>query len=193
MRTAASLALALLLSPAIIVAQESAPSSTSSAPAAVATHAAAGRGSRTALGWISGGLGANSVGIGGSANLSVQYGPTIVSLRATSASEGIVFSNENVSEVAAVVGVGTTGSGAGHASVGVGVGRASGTRYHYGNLWSDNWVDAQPLGPALGLAWEAQVFLRSSAIGIGLYAYGDINSAQSFSGLSLCLQLGKLK
>jgi len=191
MRTALLLAIAVLLSPARLVAQDS---GTASVPSIARARPRTGR---PVYVWIGAGVGASSAGYGGSANLSLQYGATVVSLRTAEVTDAPFWSREDFSDVGVLFGVGTVGGEFSHASVAAGIAKVSGTLYGYsGSFFSTQdprRADTTSVGPNLGLPFEVQGFFQAGVIGIGLYVYGDINSVRSFGGVSLYVQVGKLR
>lgn len=54
--------------------------------------------------------------------------------------------------------------------------------------------DCQGVSTVVGLPIEVQAFWRpGSLVGLGLYGFANFNQAQSFAGLTLGLQLGRLR
>ncbi len=75
-------------------------------------------------------------------------------------------------------------------SLGAGVAIVSGTLR--GGLFSND--KNKSIGPTIGLPLEAQLFWHpSSAFGLGLYFFADINPEKTFDGVTLSIQFGKLR
>jgi hypothetical protein len=50
------------------------------------------------------------------------------------------------------------------------------------------------ISPVIGLPLELQAFWRPGGlVGLGLYGFANLNQAQSFAGVTLSLQLGRLR
>jgi hypothetical protein len=139
------------------------------------------------IGWVDGGLGEDPGGISGGAGFSYQTGPSLLSIRWVAIAElqldlwGTSGPAEGVWDVGALYGrIAKTSWGLASVSAGlslVGVSDNKGvSTYHP------------------GIPVESQLFWTpTSAFGIGLYAYGNLNSKKSFFGALLCLQIGKLR
>ena len=52
---------------------------------------------------------------------------------------------------------------------------------------------ASEYGDTVGLALEAQSFVRLSVVGVGVYGFANVNPEASFLGATLSLQLGRLR
>jgi len=140
----------------------------------------------------------STVGIGANVGLSVQYGVAVVTLRTVALSDFKLLTHaEDFSDVGILFGVGTLGGKFSHASIAAGIAKVNGTLYAYhGSFFSTQdprRADTTGVGPNLGLPFEVQGFFQAGVIGIGLYVYGDINSVRSFGGVSLYVQVGKLR
>jgi hypothetical protein len=134
--------------------------------------------------WAGGGLGAGTEDFAGHLSVSYQTGANLFSLR-TAATAGIF--SEGFGDVALLYGRATRALKRYQASLARGVAVADG-------------CDAGGLGgcrdrpSVLGFPVEAQAFWRPSKVfGIGLYGFADINHLQSFAGVTLGIQLGRLR
>ncbi len=77
--------------------------------------------------------------------------------------------------------------------MGVGIARVTGSRFvgRPGIFASGRRAD---INPTIGVPIEVRLFARlSRASGFGLYVYTNVNEEHSFGGVTLCLQLGKLR
>lgn len=140
--------------------------------------------------WIAAGIGPSSLGfIAGSANASVHLDPVLISARATANAQDL-FGGDEFYDAAALVGIGAA-EGAGFASIAIGVGWVWGSRWAPGPGWFDG--TRSPVNGTLGFPLEAQVSLRGAAVGFGLYLFANLNAEQSFTGLTINLQLGSFR
>jgi hypothetical protein len=139
--------------------------------------------------WITGGLGVGSEDFAGTAGISYQRGAHLFSLR-----------------VAGTAGLFEDGFG----DVALLYGRASrvaDTRYRLGAAAGVSAADGcveegsgslfggcQDRQTVIGFPLEAQLtWLPAEFFGIGLYGFADLNRTRSFAGLTLSVQLGKLR
>ena len=78
-------------------------------------------------------------------------------------------------------------------SLGAGLSIVGGSRDDGLNLFGPD-KPREPVDPVLGIPLEIQVSIHPiNYVGIGLCGYTNINGVNTFSGITLCLQLGKLK
>ena len=135
--------------------------------------------------WVGVGLGAGSEDFAGSLNGSYQFGGNLLSLRA-SVTAGVF--DDGVGDYALLYGRATSPTAQHyHASVALGLGIVHGCRG--GGLGG-----CQDLPNTVGVPIELQLFWRpGSLIGLGLYGFANFNDEQSFGGLTLGLQLGRLR
>ena len=139
--------------------------------------------------WITGGLGVGSEDFAGTAGVSYQHGAHLFSLR-----------------VAATAGLFDDGFG----DVGLLYGRATrvaDTRYRLGAAAGISAADGcvtpgegalfsscEDRKTVIGLPLEVHVtWLPAEFLGVGLYGFADFNQTRSFAGLTLSVQLGKLR
>lgn len=136
--------------------------------------------------WVSAGLGVGALNSGGAdtyyagqVSAHWQRGRQILSLRGAGVAGICIFENDcNKADIGLLVGVGTTGS-AGHASVGAGIALVPGTEDFFSTV---------------GLPLQAQfLFDVGGVVGLGLYAFLDINPEQTFGGITLSLSAGDLQ
>ncbi|HEY3011183.1 MAG TPA: hypothetical protein VGJ36_00455 [Gemmatimonadales bacterium] len=142
------------------------------------------RGSNTY--WMGLGVGAGSEDFAAQLNASYQFGANIVSLRAA-ATAGLF--DDGFNDVALLYGRGTRSPASRfHAGAALGISVADGCRG--GGVFSS----CRDMPAVLGLPIELQAFWRPSRFfGLGLYGFGNLNHSQSFAGLTLALQLGRLR
>jgi hypothetical protein len=139
--------------------------------------------------WVTGGLGVGSEDFAGTAGISYQRGAHLFSLR-----------------VAGTAGLFDDGFG----DVALLYGRASrhaGSRYRLGAAAGISAADGcvtegsgsvfgscQDRPTVIGFPLEAHVtWLPAQSFGIGLYGFADVNRTRSFAGVTLSIQLGKLR
>ncbi|MBU4444988.1 hypothetical protein KJ656_07910 [bacterium] len=141
--------------------------------------------------WLSGGLGLSTLGsIAGSANASIQFKRILFTLR-TTANSASLFGDEFF-DVGLLVGLASQGRG-GHASVSVGFARVTGSRSDGLDLFGTG-AGREDIDPTFGLPIEVQLFGNIGRIlGLGLYAYANVNTEQIFGGITVNLRFGKLR
>ena len=134
--------------------------------------------------WVGAGVGAGSEDFAGHLNISYQSGANLFSLR-TAGTAGIF--SDGFGDVALLYGRATRAPERYQAAVAVGLAVADG-------------CDGGGLGgcrerpSVIGFPLEAQAFWRPSKIfGVGLYGFADINHLHSFAGVTLGIQLGRLR
>jgi hypothetical protein len=134
--------------------------------------------------WVGVGLGAGSEDFAGTLNGSYQFGGNLLALRA-SATAGIF--DDGFGDYALLYGRATPPAERYHASAAVGLGIVHGCRG--GGLGG-----CRDVPNVVGVPIELQLFWRpGSLVGLGLYGFANFNSQQSFAGLTLGLQLGRLR
>ena len=145
--------------------------------------------------WLNGGLGISSLGsLGGNANISVHFDKFLLSLRSTVNSEksGLFVGGDEFFDMGLLFGLAKSEQKQ-FFSIAIGIARVTGNHYiGEPGLFSDGHrVD---ITPVIGLPLEAQLFFRPTGfLGLGTYLYGNLNSEHSFSGITFCLQVGKLR
>jgi hypothetical protein len=134
--------------------------------------------------WIGGGLGAGSEDFAGHFHISYQTGANLFSLR-TAATAGL-FSH-GFSDVALLYGRATRAPERYQAGIALGLAIADGCE-------GSGLGRCRDRPSVIGFPLETQVFWRPSKVfGIGLYGFADINHLQSFAGVTLGIQLGRLR
>lgn len=135
--------------------------------------------------WLGAGLGVGSEDFAAQLNGSYQFGGNLLSLRA-SATAGLF--DDGFGDYALMYGRATSPTGKRyHASAALGLGIVHGCRG--GGLGG-----CRDVSNAVGLPIEVQLFWRpGSRMGLGLYGFANFNDEQSFGGLTLSLQLGRLR
>jgi hypothetical protein len=133
--------------------------------------------------WLGPGLGAGTNDFAAHFNFSYQTGANLLSLRA--ATTAGIFS-DGFGDVALLYGRATRPDRY-HASVAVGVAVADGCKG--GGLGG-----CRDRPSVFGFPIETQLFWRPSRVfGVGLYGFANLNQSQSFAGMTLGLQLGRLR
>lgn len=152
-------------------------------------------GERQRTWWVTLGAGrgdfGTETGIGASVSGAYQFGRTVLAVRSALtgdiletlfASTGDVIGTE---DFGVLVGR-ATDPGPTHASAAVGLGIAR-VRRATGSGGDSTTAH-------FGVPLEAQLFWRPTRVfGLGFYGYGNLNSGQSFWGLSVSVQLGRLR
>jgi len=136
--------------------------------------------------WIGAGLGVGSEDFAGSLNGSYQFGASVIALR-TTATAGLF--DDGFSDYALLYGRATPANGKRYqASAGLGISLVDGC--YGGGVFSD----CRDVPTVVGLPIEVQASWRpGSLIGFGLYGFANLNQTRSFAGLTLGLQLGRLR
>jgi hypothetical protein len=149
---------------------------------------------------INAGLGFGSSGASYGLNWSSRTERRLISLRYVRNEEFDLFGGlspaESVWDLGVLYGPCARG-GIGYASISAGLSLAGGVRRGQflsssgGMFGTDQYEKLNFL--TLGIPLEAQAFLTGSNIGIGIYAFANLNRKRSFAGALLCLQFGQLK
>ncbi len=141
--------------------------------------------------WASGGLGVGSDEFGVSANVAFQHGSHLFSLR-TAATAGLFQDHDGFRDVALLYGYATPTSSRHHAGAAIGIAIVDACVDSEGGLFSSSsCIDQRTV---LGLPIEAQLaWLPAKFLGIGLYGFGNVNRRRSFGGVTLSLQLGRVR
>ena len=136
--------------------------------------------------WVGVGGGVGSEGVGANVNASYQFGANVISLR-NSATSGLY--SDGFWDFALLYGRAARGTGKRyHAAAALGLAVVDGCR------GGDLFTACRDVSAAVGLPLEVQVFWRpGSLVGLGLYGFANLNRARSFAGLTLGLQLGRLR
>lgn len=139
-------------------------------------------------GWSSVGLGvADSPPIALATNLTYQFGANLVSARGTIVGEYCIENcdyEESFWDLGLLYGRSTMRKWV-QASIAFGP-ALTGRQDHHIDPIADEYT-------TIGLAGEMQLSAHLAFIGIGLYGFANINSRDSFIGLALILQIGKLQ
>jgi hypothetical protein len=110
-----------------------------------------------------------------SLSASVQWRRLLVSGRAAAVSSSVF---DNAVDLGLLGGVATPPGRPWHAGLAAGLGA----------------VEAPDGSRGVGVPVEAQLFWRfSKIVGLGLYAFGDLNGEAAFGGATLALQVGRLR
>jgi hypothetical protein len=138
--------------------------------------------------WLSAGLGAGTEDFAGSASLSYQHGVHLLSLRA--AGTAGLF-DDGFGDVALLYGRATlAGDRRYRASAALGLAVVDGCE----SAGDGGLGDCTDQGNPVGLPIEAQLsWLPTSYLGVGLYGFADFNRARSFAGVTLGLQVGRVR
>jgi hypothetical protein len=135
--------------------------------------------------WLGAGLGLGSEDFGAQLNASYQSGANLFSLRI--ASTAGLF-EDGFTDYALLYGRATRAAGERHllgAAVGVAV--VDGCR-------GGGFGGCQDVPAVFGLPLELQAFWRpGKTVGLGLYGFANFNRSRSFAGLTLSLQVGRLR
>lgn len=135
--------------------------------------------------WLGAGLGVGSEDFSGQLNASYQFSANLISFR-MAGTAGLF--DDGFSDYALLYGRATRGARDRHhlsAALGLAlVGGCSG-----GGLGG-----CQEIRSVLGLPLELQAFWRpGKVVGLGLYGFANLNHSRSFAGLTVSLQLGRLR
>jgi hypothetical protein len=139
--------------------------------------------------WLGAGLGAGTEDFAGSAHISYQHGVHLLSLRA--ATTAGLF-DDGFGDVALLYGRATrAGDRRYRASAALGLAIVDGCeKAGDGGLFGD----CTDRGTHVGLPIEAQLsWLPTTFLGVGLYGFADFNPARSFAGVTLGVQLGRVR
>ena len=139
--------------------------------------------------WLGAGLGAGTEDFAGSAHISYQHGVHLLSLRA--ATTAGLF-DDGFGDVALLYGRATrAGDRRYRASAALGLAVVDGCeKAGDGGLFGD----CTDRGTHVGLPIEAQLsWLPTTFLGVGLYGFADFNGARSFAGVTLGVQLGRVR
>jgi len=136
--------------------------------------------------WLGVGLGVGSEDAAGSINGSYQFGASVISLRA-----GVTAGpyDDGFIDYAVLYGRATRPAGKKyHASAGLGIGLLDGCEREGGLS------DCSGVSTVLGLPLELQASWRpGSLVGLALYGFANLNGTRSIAGLTLGLQVGRLR
>jgi hypothetical protein len=134
--------------------------------------------------WIGGGIGAGSHDFAGQLNVSYQTGVNLFSFR-TAGTAGIF--SDGFSDVALLYGRATRAPSRTLASLSLGLAVVDGCR-------GEGLGGCLDRPSVIGFPVETQVSWRPAKfLGIGLYGFANINHWQSFAGVTLAIQLGRLR
>jgi hypothetical protein len=164
---------------------------TAAALAAAAVHAELPEEPSKTTGWLYAGLGFGSHEFAASAAVNVKYIRFLGTLRATfmgTISGGFFGPGEEVYDVGLLFGYCPLKS----FSIAAGVAMVRGERYYGGDLLGggrpSEYIDA------VGVPIEVQFTpVKGRAVGLGIVGYVNINSEESFGGVTVGIELGKLK
>jgi len=136
--------------------------------------------------WVGAGLGVGSEDFGGQLNGSYQFGANLISLRI--ASTAGLF-DDGFTDYGILYGRANREAGDRHLlAIAAGVAVMDGCRG--GGIFSD----CREVSAVIGLPLELQAVYRpGKLIGIGFYGFANLNQTRSFGGLTLGLQVGRLR
>ena len=139
--------------------------------------------------WVNFGAGSGTISEDAfalSANATYQFGKNLLTLRA--AGTGELF-GKSIGDNGLLYGLALEQKRV-FISVGAGIAFVEGSISH--GLFSTR--EPEKIGPTIGIPLEIQLFWRPARfLGIGLYGFANLNPEESFAGVSLSLQLGKLR
>ena len=139
--------------------------------------------------WVNLGLGSGSISENAfalNANMTYQFGKNMLTLRA--AGMGELF-GKSIGDNGLLYGIALRQEQV-LFSVGAGLAFVEGSISH--GLFSTK--EPEKIGPTIGIPLEAQLFWRPTRfLGIGLYAFANLNPEESFAGITLGFQFGKLR
>jgi hypothetical protein len=136
--------------------------------------------------WLGAGIGAGSEDFGGQLNTSYQSGANLISFRV--ASTAGLF-EDGFTDYGLLYGRATQGAEERHLLAGaLGVALVDGCEG--GGIFSD----CRDVSAVIGLPLELQAFWRpGKVVGLGIYGFANFNQSQSFAGLTVSLQVGRLR
>ena len=148
--------------------------------------------------FVTGGLGAGSVGLGGTASLNIVHGKTLCAFRVASLEEFNIFGpspNLSATDFGVMIGrASRSRHGLSYAAAGVGlVHSVTRGRLVQPGVWFFGPEYERIERTTVGIPVELGAIAHVGVIGIGVSLFGDINPAQSFVGLALTVPLGKLR
>jgi hypothetical protein len=137
--------------------------------------------------WMSAGLGVGSEDFGGHAGLAYQHGVHLFSLR-LAGTTGLF--DDGFGDVALLYGRATRSATQRYrAGAAVGIAAVDGCVTSGGFLGG-----CEARRTVIGLPIEGQLsWLPAAFLGVGLYGFANLNRSRSFAGLTLSLQLGKVR
>ena len=128
----------------------------------------------------------NSLPLAFNLNFTYRHNLNLFSFRLTSV--GVLF-DRTLNDYGLLYGY-TLTSSALFTSIGAGLAVMSGTKY--AGLFSNE--KNKSIGPTIGLPLEAELFWHPvNPLGLGLYLFADINPEKTFEGVTLSIQIGKLR
>jgi hypothetical protein len=137
--------------------------------------------------WLGAGLGVGSEDFGGQLNVSYQFGANLISFRV--ASTAGLFEDEST-DYALLYGRATHDAQDRH-QLGAALGVAVVDGCRGGGVLSGGCRDVSGV---IGLPFELQAFWRpGKVVGLGVYGFANLNGLQSFGGITLSLQVGRLR
>lgn len=136
--------------------------------------------------WVAAGLGAGTEDFAGAAGVTYQHGVHLFSLRAA-ASAGLF--EDGFSDIAVLYGRATR-TARDRYRAGAAIGLAAVDGCVGGSVFSS----CQNQRTVVGLPLEAQLaWLPATFLGFGLYGFADFNRTRSFAGVTLSVQLGRVR
>jgi hypothetical protein len=136
--------------------------------------------------WLGAGLGVGSEDFGGQLNSTYQFGANLISFRL--ASTAGLF-EDGFTDYALLYGRATQDAGDRY-QLGAAVGVALVDGCRGGGVFDS----CRDVSTVVGLPLEVQAFWRPGrVVGLGVYGFANINRSQSFAGLTVSLQVGRLR
>ncbi len=137
--------------------------------------------------WVNTGLGVGTNGMALIAGTHYQFGPNLLSFRGCVTTEVL---GDEFWDIGLLYGWASSEYDY-HISFSSGIAVMGGSRSE-GGLFSD--TPREVISAQFGVPLEGQLFWRPSGnFGLGLYGFANLNTEQSFGGLALSVQLGKLR
>ncbi len=135
--------------------------------------------------WLNIGPGIGTVGsFAGVAGISYQFGANLLTVRGSTTGDLL---GEHYSDIGLLYGR-VFSNDSFHTSFAAGLARVSGQRSE------ELFGSSDDISPTLGLPLELQTYWKAASFfGIGVTGFANINENQSFAGLALSVQLGKLR
>lgn len=148
--------------------------------------------------FLSGGLGAGSLGLAGTASLNVVRGQRLYGLRVAAVEEFNIFGpspSESASDWALLIGMASASRrGLRFAAAGLGLVRSvrRGRQIHPGGWFLVGPQHERLERLTLGIPFDLHGILHLRGCGLGLSLFGNVNAANTFAGVALTVHLGKI-
>lgn len=148
--------------------------------------------------FVSAGLGAGSLGMAGTASLNVVRAQRLYRLRVAAVEEFDLFGpspSESAGDLAVMVGKATRSKhGLNSGAIGLGLAHSvkRGRQIEPAG-WFVGPVHERIDRRGLGVAFELSAMLNARQAGLGVTAFGNVNTKNSFMAIAVTAQLGKLR